>query len=354
MDLQHLFRPDLKDLTAYQVNAVSHQIKLDANESPFDLPDPIRQQIGDTISKLSFHHYPDTTADQLRGTLARYLNVPEDWLVIGNGSDELLAYLAQIFGRQKAAVLFPTPTFSMYRIFAQTAGIPTIGLPLNDSFDLNASLWQQTLDRQQRNLVFFAYPNNPTGNLYDAGVVGDILSRRDTLVVMDEAYYEFSGQTFLEQFTDHKNLVITRTFSKAYGLASLRCGYLVAHPDLINEINKIRLPYNLNQFTQICATIALQHRDLIASAVAAIRRGREQIYESLGKIDGIHPFPTEANFVLFRTQKPADLVHTSLIDQGILIRHFGSSGPLANCLRVTIGTDSQNQRFLPAIRQALR
>jgi histidinol-phosphate aminotransferase len=354
MDLQHLFRPDLKDLTAYQVNAVSHQIKLDANESPFDLPDPIRQQISDTISKLSFHHYPDTTADQLRGTLARYLNVPEDWLVIGNGSDELLAYLAQIFGRQKAAVLFPTPTFSMYRIFAQTAGIPTIGLPLNDSFDLNASLWQQTLDRQQRNLVFFAYPNNPTGNLYDAGVVGDILSRRDTLVVMDEAYYEFSGQTFLEQFTDHKNLVITRTFSKAYGLASLRCGYLVAHPDLINEINKIRLPYNLNQFTQICATIALQHRDLIASAVAAILRGREQIYESLGKIDGIHPFPTEANFVLFRTQKPADLVHTSLIDQGILIRHFGASGPLANCLRVTIGTDSQNQRFLPAIRQALR
>ncbi len=353
MDLQRFFRSDLSQLSAYSVKEDQHRIKLDANESPFDLPTPIRQKIEVELSNLTFQRYPAAAAQELRKTLATYLELPPDWILVGNGSDELLFYLVQIFDRQYSAVLYPTPTFSMYEIFAQTAGIPAFGLPLDENFDLNTKVWRYQLDQKQKNLVFFSYPNNPTGNLFNSQVIGQILHRSDTLVVLDEAYYEFSGQTFLNKISLNENLVITRTFSKAYGLASLRCGYLIAHPNIINEINKIRLPYNLNQFTQACVTVVLQHQKVIASKIALLQYERQIVYKALEEMEGVYPFPTSANFILFRTQRPADQVYSLLLDQGILIRTFRQKDSLINCLRVTIGTDKQNHQFLSALRSVL-
>ena len=346
MDLQHFFRSDLAKLSPYSVKKNQPRIKLDANESPFDLPTSIRQEIQEKLSKLRFHLYPEPTADELRQSLSTYLGLPTDWIVVGNGSDELLSYLVQAFSREHSAVLYPTPTFSMYGILAQIAGISAFGIPLDDNFDLDAEIWQRQLNQKKQNLVFFSYPNNPTGNLFNTKVIDQILERPNTLVVLDEAYYEFSGRTFLDKISSNKNLIITRTFSKAYGLASLRCGYLIAHPDIINQVNKIRLPYNLNQFTQVCISSMLKQREMITSKIALLQHERGIVYEALKNMEGVYPFPTNANFILFRTQSSSSRVHASLLDKGVLIRSFEQKKPLINCLRVTVGTDKQNRQFL--------
>ena len=346
MDLRRFFRSDLAKLSPYSVKKNRPRIKLDANESPFDLPVVIRQEIQEKLSRLTFHLYPEPTADELRSSLATYLGLPADWIVIGNGSDELLSYLVQVFSREHSSIFYPTPTFSMYGILAQIAGVSAFGIPLDNNFDLDAEIWQHQLNQKRQNLIFLSYPNNPTGNLFNTKVIDQILEQPNTLVVLDEAYYEFSGRTFLDKIGSNKNLIITRTFSKAYGLASLRCGYLIAHPDIINQINKVRLPYNLNQFTQVCVSSVLQQREMITSKIAMLQYERGIVYEALKNMEGVDPFPTDANFILFRTQSSSSRVHASLLDKGILIRSFEQKEPLIDCLRVTVGTDKQNHEFL--------
>ena len=355
MNLRQFLRPDLSDLKPYHVDQPPHRIKLDANESPFDLPTEIREEIANEMKNLQFQRYPDPSSDVLRTELSEYLGVDKSQIIVGNGSDELIGYFTQAFGRADACVSFPTPTFAMYHILARIAGLNAVGLPLDEQFDLNAEAWQSHLDANRLNLVFLSYPNNPTSNTFSAEVIRQMLSRSDTLVVLDEAYYEFSGKTFIGELNRYSNLIITRTFSKAYGLAGLRIGYLIAHPEIIHEINKVRLPYNLNRFSQMAAMLLLKHHvrqaptSRFSLQIQLILKERERVYSALRTMEGIYPFPTDANFILFRTESPADRSFQHLLDLGILVRNLSRPGPLHNCLRVTIGTPAANTKFLEAL-----
>ena len=350
MSLRPFLREDLADLTPYHVAQPPHRVKADANESPFDLPPEIRQELTEAIAQLNFNRYPDPGSDLLRTELCERLGVDKTEIVVGNGSDELIGNFMLAFGRPEACVSFPTPTFSMFGILAQVARLKAVGLPLDDGFDLDPEMWNVHLDAHAINLVFLSYPNNPTGTNFSAEAIRQILSRPDTLVLLDEAYYEFSGQSLMEERERYPNLVITRTFSKAYGLAGLRVGYLIAHPAVVDELNKVRLPYNLNRFSQIAATLILKHPDRLTQHLQLIRSERERVFNELIAIDGIHPFPTDANFVLFRTDPPAHEVFQRLLDHGVLVRNLDRPGPLQNCLRITIGTPEDNDLFLEGLR----
>ena len=355
MNIRQFLRPDLSNLNPYHVEQPPHRIKLDANESPFDLPPELREAIANEMKNLQFQRYPDANSDELRTKLSEFLGVDKGQIVVGNGSDELIGYFVLAFGRTDACVSFPTPTFAMYHILARIAGLKAVGLPLDEHFNLNDDSWQSHLDANRLNLAFISYPNNPTSNTFSAEVIRKTLSRSDALVVLDEAYYEFSGKTFFDELNRHPNLVIARTFSKAYGLAGLRIGYLIAHPEIINEINKVRLPYNLNRFSQMAAMLLLkQHvrqaqKSQFSLQIQSILKERDRVYAALQVLDGIYPFPTDANFILFRTESHADNWFQHLLDCGILVRNLSRPGPLQNCLRVTIGTPSANTRFLEAL-----
>lgn len=350
MNLHPFLREDLADLTPYHVAQPSHRVKADANESPFDLPPEIRQELIEAIAELSFNRYPDPSSDLLRTKLCEQLEVDKTEIVVGNGSDELIGNFMLAFRKTETCVSFPTPTFSMFGILAQVAQLKAVGLPLDDRFDLDREAWKAHLDSHKVNLVFLSYPNNPTGTNFSAEVIREILSRPDTLVLLDEAYYEFSGHSLMAEREQYPNLVITRTFSKAYGLAGLRVGYVAAHPAIIDELNKVRLPYNLNRFSQLAATLLLKRPDRLAQHLQLIRSERERVFNAMEPIDGIHPFPTDANFILFRTDAPAPEVFQRLLDHGVLVRNLDRPGPLQNCLRITIGTPEDNDLFLDGLR----
>ena len=270
-----------------------HRVKADANESPFDLPPEIRQELTDAIAQLKFNRYPDPSSDLLRTQLCEQLGVDKTEIVVGNGSDELIGNFMLAFGRPEACVSFPTPTFSMFGILAQVARLEAVGLPLNDKFDLDsAEAWNAHFDAHTYlTLVFLSYPNNPTGTNFSAEVIREMLSRPDTLVLLDEAYYEFSGHSLMEERQQYPNLVITRTFSKAYGLAGLRVGYVVAHPEIVDELNKVRLPYNLNRFSQIAATLLLKRPERLARHLQLIRSERARVFNATGSHRWHPPIP---------------------------------------------------------------
>ncbi|MBM3237190.1 histidinol-phosphate transaminase [Candidatus Poribacteria bacterium] len=346
MNLKKFTRSNLADLRPYEVKDVPYRIKMDANENPFDLPKEIKEILASELLKHSFNRYPDPTAKELRAKLSEQLRVNIEQIVMGNGSDELISYLITAFGRDDARVVFPAPTFSMYEILAKVAGVEVRSASLTEDFDISVDKLIAELKSGGTNLVFFSYPNNPTGNCFDRQGIIDFLERDDTIVIVDEAYYEFSGKTFLPILNQYPNLVILRTFSKAYGLAGLRVGYMIAHPDIISEIHKVRLPYNLNSFSQKVALKLLEHSHQAAAQISVILKEHERIFQSLAQLDHIHPFPTDANFVLFRTEEDADSLFEHLLTRGILIRNLNRPGLLRNCLRVTVGTPEENNAFL--------
>ena len=347
-----LVRPDLADLKPYVVKDVPHRIKMDANENPFDMPDQIRNLIAEESRKHPFNRYPDPAALTLRESLADELNVNVSQLAIGNGSDELINYIIAAFGGCGARVIFPSPTFSMYGILAKLWGAEAVGVPLSHSFDiLPDEIISAALERRQtRNIVFISYPNNPTGNCFSHHAVLDIIENSDAIVVMDEAYYEFSGKTFFSLLEDHENLILLRTFSKAFGLAGLRVGYMIARSDIIHEIMKVKLVYNSNSLSQKIALILLEHKSEMAPYIERILQGRERLARQLADLDGIVPFLSDANFILFRAEPDAEAIFSKLLQNGILIRNLNEPGPLQNCLRVTVGKPEENDAFLDILR----
>ncbi len=345
-----LVRPDLADLKPYVVKDVPHRIKMDANENPFDMPDQIRELIASEIARYPFNRYPDPVALDLRKSLAADLNVDVDQLAIGNGSDELINYIIAAFGGHNASIIFPEPTFSMYGILGKLWGSEALGVPLSSDFDIVPDEIISASKIRDRNIIFICYPNNPTGSSFSREAILDVVENSGALVVIDEAYYEFSGKTFLPLLADYENLILLRTFSKAFGLAGLRTGYMIAGSDIINEIMKVKMVYNINSFSQKVALILLKHRDEIAPYLEKILQERKRLAQQLDELDGIEPFPSDANFILFRAEPDAEAIFSKLLENGILIRNLNEPGLLQNCLRVTIGKPEENDAFLGVLR----
>jgi histidinol-phosphate aminotransferase len=345
-------RPEIRALTAYVVAKAPGLVKLDAMENPFPLPDVLRAEVAAAVAAVAVNRYPDGGADAVKAALRAALGLPPAaGLVVGNGSDELLQIVTVALAKPGATMLAPDPSFVMYRQNAVYAGMRFVGVPLRPDFALDVDAMLAAIREHRPALVFLAYPNNPTGNLFDAGALERILRAAPGLVVVDEAYHAFAGASFLPRLPEFANLLVLRTVSKI-GMAGLRLGYALAAPAWIAELEKVRQPYNLNALTQAAAPVILARMDLLDAQAALLVAERARLERALAAMPGATVHPTAANFVLVRVQD-APATFARLRAAGLLVKNLHGWHPLlAHCLRITVGTPAENDQLLAALASA--
>jgi histidinol-phosphate aminotransferase len=353
--IKRLVRPEIQSLTSYHVPDPGNLIKLDAMENPWSWPDSLRTEWCAALQSISLNRYPDPGARGLQAAMRNAMDVPEAAAVIlGNGSDELIQMIIQTLAAPGRVVMAPEPTFVMYRQLALVAGMTFAGVPLREDFSLDVAAMLEAIAVCQPAVIFLAFPNNPTGNLFDTAVIRRILDEAPGLVVVDEAYAPFTDASFMTVLPEYANLLVLRTVSKM-GLAGLRLGLLAGAPDWLEQIDKTRLPYNLGTLNQATGRFALQHKTVFDMQAGLIRQDRTDLFAGLQALPQLTVYPSEANFILFRVphgQAPA--IHAGLRDAGILIKILDGSAPaLTDCLRVTVGTAEENSAFLAALTRLL-
>lgn len=348
-----LVREEILALDAYHVAPATGMVKLDAMENPYVLPADLRAEFGRLVAEAPLNRYPDPTAPALRARLREAFAIPDEYeLLIGNGSDELITIMTQTLARPGSVMMAPEPSFAMYRMNAVYARMRYVGVPLKEDFSLDVDRFLDAVRTHQPALTFIAYPNNPTGNMYAAEDIAAIIEAAPGVVVLDEAYHAFAGQSFMDALARYPNLVVMRTVSKL-GLAGIRLGYAVARPEWINEFDKVRPPYNVNVLTQVVATRALERVELLNEQAARIRADRAALAEALATLPGFRLFPSEANFILARVPD-ADKLYARLVERKVLVRNLHGGHPLLhNCLRFTVGAPEENEQLLAALQASL-
>ena len=353
--IDELIRPEIRALKAYHVPDPAGLIKLDAMENPYTWPEETKQAWLEVLRDVAINRYPDPGARALKASLRSALRVPEGAeIILGNGSDELIQIILMALANSNAVVLAPTPTFVMYEMIATFTGTKFVGVPLTPDFALDLPVMRKAIETHKPALIFLAYPNNPTGNLFSREAVEEIVRSAPGLVVVDEAYNAFAGETFMNRLNEYDNLLVMRTLSKQ-GLAGLRLGLLAGAAAWLDEFDKVRLPYNIGSLTQASGLFAVKHTELLDAQAAQIRADREQLFQALQGMPGVKIWPSRTNFILFRVDSGlADGVFESLRRGGVLIKNLNKAdGPLAGCLRVTVGTPQENAAFLKALEKAL-
>lgn len=346
INFYNLARQNIKSLQAYIAKEIPCRVKLDANESPY-CPIPLENIVSKEELFTKLNRYPDPEAKELKKAIAKDLKVKPENILLGNGSDEIINFLITTFG---GPVLHPVPTFVMYAIASQALGQSHIAIPLDDEFDLDIEKILKAIKQKQPKLIFLSSPNNPTGNCFSSEKIFKIIEASKNIVIIDEAYQPFSSQKgFLPLLKDYHNIAILRTFSKI-GLAALRTGFLIGHGDLIREVNKTRLPYNINSISQAIAIEGIKNKKIIKSTIKLIIKERDRLFRELRELKDVQPFPSEANFILFKV-KDADLIYNKLIEYGVLLRNMNSV--VKNALRVTVGTPAENDTFIKSLRLIL-
>nr|VFK39348.1 MAG: histidinol phosphate aminotransferase apoenzyme [Candidatus Kentron sp. SD]VFK46638.1 MAG: histidinol phosphate aminotransferase apoenzyme [Candidatus Kentron sp. SD]VFK80086.1 MAG: histidinol phosphate aminotransferase apoenzyme [Candidatus Kentron sp. SD] len=348
-------RPEIRALSGYHVPDASGLIKLDAMENPYRWPDDLLDPWLAQLRQVPINRYPDPSPRSLKEQLRETMGIPPEMeILLGNGSDELIQLIAATLHGPARCLLAPEPTFVMYRVIALVLGLEFVGVPLKDDFALDRPAMLEAMERHRPAVIFLSYPNNPTGGLFDPDDMSAILKAAPGLVVIDEAYASFAQTSRMDWLREHPNLIILRTLSKL-GFAGLRLGFAVGHPAWMREMDKLRLPYNINALTQASVTFALRNIDIFEGQVARILRDREILFARLSAMDGITAWPSHANFILFRSEtKAAHGIHAGLRDAGILIKNLHGGHPLLrNCLRVTVGKPQENQAFLDALQTLL-
>lgn len=350
---EQLVRPEILAQKAYHVADAEGMVKLDAMENPYPLPLALRNELAKALSQAEVNRYPEPTGRRVRELLARTMNVPAGMeLLLGNGSDDLIQMITLALARPGAIVMYPDPTFVMYKMNAVLSGMKWVGVPTREDFSLDRELFVAAVREHKPALVFIAYPNNPTGMLFDEEDIESIVRAADGLVVLDEAYHVFAQRTFMHRLAEFPNLLVMRTVSKL-GLAGIRLGYLAGWPAWIEQLNKVRQAYNVNVLTQTAALFVLGKLDVLHAQAEEIRNERSGLGRELAALADVSVFPTAANFFLVRVP---DAVRTFdvLKGQGVLVRNFHGAHPmLANCLRITVGTPEENRILLAALREAL-
>jgi len=355
--VEHWVRPEIRSLAPYPVQPAAGLIKLDAMENPYTWPEALRDEWVELLRSTDVNRYPDPGARVLSERLTDAMDVPGGMRVLlGNGSDELIQMIAMSLSGPSRCVLSVDPGFVMYRMIATYCGMPYVGVPLNaDDFGLDLPAVLQAMNEHQPAVVFLAYPNNPTGNLFDAHAVEEVIRAAPGLVVIDEAYAPFTDASFMARLGHFDNLVVMRTVSKM-GLAGLRLGLLAGPAAWLDQFDKVRLPYNINVLTQASAEFALSHKAVFDGQTRRICAERERLGAALAGIDGVTVFPSQANFLLLRTPNGrATPWFEGLRERGVLIKNLDGTHPLlGDCLRPTVGTPQENDALLEAFREIVQ
>ena len=347
-------RPDLQLTEGYHSPQVEAEVRLNTNESPFAPPDAWREELLAALADVSFHRYPDRPATELRQAIAALHGVTSDEIFCANGSNEVLQSLLLAYGGPGRRALVFEPTYALHSHIARIAGTEIVEGARDDDFLVQPDHALELLAAQRPEVTFLCSPNNPTGRAEPAETVAAVTEAAPGLVIVDEAYGQFSPWSALALRAEgHEGLVVTRTFSKTWAMAGARLGYLVADPVVVAACEAVVLPYHLSAQTQIAGLVALRHVPEMESRVARIAEERGRVATALGDLP-VDSWPSDANFILFRPrQRDADEVWQSLLDASILIRNCASWDGLRGCLRVTIGTADENDRFLHALKESL-
>jgi histidinol-phosphate aminotransferase len=323
-------------------------------ENPYGWPPELQALWLQTLKAVTLNRYPQPDPAQLKIQLAQQFdNGRSVDMICGNGSDELIQLVTLAIAKPGACVLTVSPSFSMYQLIAQMLGLTCHSVPLTENFDLDMPATLAAIEQYDPALIFLAYPNNPTGNLWHKTEIEKIIQSSTGLVVVDEAYGPFTDHSFSDELDNYPNLLLLRTASKL-GLAGIRFGWLAGNSEIITALNKLRLPYNINSLTQTTLQFALAHFDVFAAQAQQIRDSRTRLFERLTSLEGVHPYPSEANFILCKLQnKDASEVFNQLLAHKVLIKNMSQQQGLNNCLRITVGTEEENQTCIQALQKAL-
>ena len=354
--LMQRIRQDVQSMHAYAIQESAGLLKLDAMENPFGLPPALQQALGERLGRLALNRYPDGRVNDLRAALARHAHMPAGFdLMLGNGSDELISLLALACDVPGASILAPVPGFVMYATSAQLPGHAFHGVPLTAEFELDEAAMLAAIAELRPAIVYLAYPNNPTGNLWDDGAIERIVQAQGAqggLVVIDEAYQPFASKSYIDRIGRHSHVLLMRTLSK-FGLAGVRLGYMMGPQALIAEIDKVRPPYNISVLNYECALFALEHAEVFAEQARVLREERARLLRELAALPGVRPFPSEANMVLVRVPDAAR-AFDGLKARKVLVKNISKMHPLlTDCLRLTVGTPSENTQLLAALKESL-
>lgn len=348
-------RPDVRAAHAYAVQPSTGVVKLDVMENPYRLPPELQSELGARLGALAINRYPAEGMADLARALTAHAGLPAgSAIMLGNGSDEIISLLTLAVSQPGAVILSPLPSFVMYGMSAQHQRLRFVGVPLRaEDFELDEAAMLAAIAEHRPALIYLAYPNNPTGNLWDARVIERIVEAAPGLVVMDEAYQPFASGDSLALMARHPHVLVMRTMSK-FGLAGVRIGYLCGAPELVWQIEKLRPPFNVSVLNTEAALFALEHAEVYAAQAAELRRQRERLLAALRAMPGIAPWPSQGNMILARVQDAA-ATFTALKARGVLIKNVSAMHPLlANCLRITVGTPAENTRLLDELPSCLQ
>jgi len=354
--LKQTIRQDIQSMHAYAIQDSAGLVKLDAMENPFRLPEPLQKELGERLGRVAINRYPVACVADVITALSTYVKLPTGCkLMLGNGSDELISLLAMACDLPGASVLAPVPGFVMYGMSAKLQGLSFVGVPLRANFELDEAAMLAAIETHRPAITYLAYPNNPTANLFDEGAVERIVEavgRQDGLVVMDEAYQPFSSRSWMDQVAAHDHVLVMRTLSK-FGLAGVRLGYLVGAAALIDEIDKLRPPYNVSALNAEATLFALDHADAFAAQAELLRAERALLLRLLAELPGAQPFPSEANMILVRVPDSKQAFE-GMRARGVLVKNIEGLHPLLkNCLRLTVGTPEENLLMIDALKASL-
>jgi histidinol-phosphate aminotransferase len=355
--IANTIRPDVLEIAGYHVPDARGYVKLDAMENPYRLPEHLRAELGQRLADAVINRYPVPSYTTLKQKICVKLGVPAGYdVILGNGSDELISIMAVACARRdrRAVVLAPSPAFVMFSMSAKFAGMDFVGVPLKSDFSLDKQAMLAAIAEHKPALVFLAYPNNPTGNLFDANDMVEIIDAlgETGIAVVDEAYQPFARTSFMERLPQHENLVVMRTLSKL-GLAGIRLGYLSGAPKLLAQFDKVRPPYNVSVLTQVAAEFALDHLDVLDQQAQTLNAARATLSAELAALPGVEVFPSAANFLLVRLADP-DQVCANMLAKKVLIKNLSKMHKmLAGCIRVTVSTPEENTIFLNALKSSL-
>jgi histidinol-phosphate aminotransferase len=349
-------RQDVQSMHGYAIQDSTGMVKLDAMENPFRLPPELQRELGERLGRVAINRYPTQCVADVVAALAAHFRLPPGCrLMLGNGSDELIDLLSVACDVPGARVLAPLPGFVMYEMSAKLRGIGFAGVALRPDFQLDELAMLAAIERHRPALSYIAYPNNPTASLWDDAVIDRIVAAvgaQDGLVVFDEAYQPFSSRTWMQRMAAHEHVLVLRTLSK-FGLAGVRLGYLCGAAALIDEIEKVRPPYNVSALNAEATLFAIEHADEFARQAVLICAERERLQSVLNAMAGVTPFPSDANMILLRVPD-SRRAFEGMKARGVLVKHIAGLHPLlANCLRLTVGTADENDRMIDALRASL-
>ena len=354
--VRDLIRPEIQALSAYHVPDSTGMVKLDAMENPYHWPEDLLNQWQALLHTAELNRYPDPAASKLKQRLRIAMEIPQAAeVLLGNGSDEIIQIILMAVSAEGRVVLSPEPGFVMYNMIATYTDMDYVGVPLNQDFSLNLSAMLSAIEQHQPAVVFLAYPNNPTSNLFKDDDIEQIIKAAPGVVVIDEAYHAFADSSYMSRVMDYEHVFVMRTVSKM-GLAGLRLGLLAGKAEWLNEFDKIRLPYNINVLTQLSVEFALEHKTILETQTELIKSERSRLFTLLSEFTSFEVFPSQANFILLRTEKnQASLIFEALKKEQILIKNLDKAGGmLKDCLRITVGTKKENNLLMAALKKIVQ